>query len=213
MKHFKFNTLLFVVVVLIYSCNSQRKIANSRVNNKSYIEYLSSVINDTTFFEFPELKIVDSSIYPLLDSVIFWSEKCKYFDARIKSLYSFRFGIMYKNGKPSYSIDAHDSPAQAIGLILLRTGVLKQLDLCVFYYKHYLFVASRVENYNVKELEYFPFLKQSGNKLKIRAPEFIEKKAYSSYITFDRINGNYKISEKEVCGGQIMIGGKGHSKR
>ncbi len=206
MKYIKLNTLFFVVIVLMYSCTSQRRIAKSRVNNESYIKYLSSVINDTTFFEFPELKIVDSSIYPLLDSVIFWSEKCKYFDARIKSLYSFKLGIMTNTDNRLYSIFAHKSPAQAIGLGLLEAGVVKQLDAGIFYYKHYLFVApmgKNDKNDNEKELEHFPFLKQSGNKLKIRAPYFINGDRYFSYINFSKLNGSYKVNENEICNGKF----------
>lgn len=208
MKNIKLNTLFFVVVPLLFSCSTQRKVAKNNIYSESYCKYLSSVINDTTFYELSEYSIVDKSIYPILDSVILLSEKCNYFDVRFKYLYSFRFGIMYKNGRPLFSIDAHLSPAQAIGLILLETGTIKEIKGGVFYYRNYLFHIPSDSLAAQNEFKIFPFVKQTNNKLKIRVPKFIEEKVYSSYITFTKIDSSYKITENEICGHQIQINQK-----
>lgn len=205
MKYSKLAILLFVVVVLMPSCDTEKRFAKSRVYNESYIKYLSSVINDTTFFELPELKIVDSSIYPVLDSVIFWSENCRYFDARVKSLYSFRFTEKPENDRHSYFINAHYSPAGALGLSLIEAGIIKQINVGIFYYRHFLFVVPMANYRDQKELEIFPFVKQAGNKLKIRAPKFFDEKVYASYVTFDKQNDKYKIKENKICGLEILI--------
>jgi hypothetical protein len=205
MKHIKLNIFLFGVVVLI-SCSTQKKAAKNSVYTKTYNKYLSSVINDTVFFEFTQFDISDKSIYPILDSVILLSEKCQYFDTKVKYLNSFRFGIMYKNNKPLYSIDAHLSPAQAIGLVLLETGAIKQIKgIGVFYYKNYLFVIPSSNSEEQNKLKYFPFAKQTDNKLKIRAPKFFDEKVYSSYVTFDKLEDVYKLIDNEICGHQILI--------
>jgi hypothetical protein len=205
MKYTKLVILLFVIAMSTPSCNTERNLTKNKINNESYIKYLSSVINDTIFFELPELKIVDSSIYPILDSVILWSEKCIYFDARIKNLYSFRFAARSENGKFLYFTDAHLSPAGALGITLIEAGIIKQLNIGIFYYKHYSFIVPMANYREQKELEYFTFVKKSGNKLNIRAPKFIDEKVYASYITFDKQDDSYKIKENEICGGQILI--------
>jgi|GEM_PF-6828058 len=206
MKYIKLITLLFVVVVLISACNTQRQLAKNRVNQESYSKYLSSVINDTSFFEFPQFNIVDKRIYPVLDSVILHTENCRYFDASVKYLNTFRFGIVYKNGKPLYSIDAHISPAQAIGLILVETKTIKQVrNVGIFYYKNYLFVIPSSEFTKQNELTYFPFVKKTDNVLKIRAPKFFEEKVYSSYVGFTKLEDSYKIIENKICGDQVVI--------
>lgn len=206
MKYVKLNTLFFVVVLFMSSCSTQRKFTKNNVNNESYSKYLSSVINDTIFFELTEYSIVDKSIYPILDSVILLSEKCKYFDSKVKYLNSFRFGIMYKNGKSLYSIDAHLSPAQAIGLILVEFGAIKEIkNIGIFYYKNYLFVVPSSNFGEENELKYFPFVKKTDNILKIRAPKFFDEKVYSSYVTFTKQDNSYKIVENEICGHQILI--------
>ena len=163
MKYIKLNTLVFAIVVLMASCSTQSKVVKNIVYKESYNKYLSSVINDTTFFGFTQFSIVDKSIYPILDSVIFLSEKCQYFDTQVKYLNSFRFGIMSRNDKPLYSIDAHLSPAQAIGLILVETGAIKQIkNLGIFYYKNYLFVIPSSNIGEQTELKYFPFVNVSS---------------------------------------------------
>lgn len=206
MKHIIILILLFVVVELMSSCNTQRIIANKRINNESYFKYLSSLVNDTNFFEIPELTIVDSSIYPIIDSLILWSEKCKYFDTRVMNLYSFRFEVKPEKDKFLYFANAHLSPAHAIGLILVEAEIIKQIEnIGIFYYKHHLFVIPMTNYRDQKELEYFPFVKQLGKKLKIRAPKFFDEKVYSSYINFIKINGGYKIIKNEICGYQILI--------
>src|SRR5690606_23274760 len=135
MKYSRLYILLFLTFILVSSCGFQRKVVKNNDYNESYTQYLSSVINDTVFFRFSELSIVDKSINPILDSVIALSEKCKYFDNRVKYLNSFRFGMRSENGKNFYSITAHLSPAQAIGLILVETGIIKQIAGGIFYYK------------------------------------------------------------------------------
>lgn len=205
MKYNKLSALFFVVVLLMYSCGTHRKVAKNKVSNESYSKYLSSVINDTIFFEFTEYSIVDKSIYPILDSVILLSEKCKYFDSKVKYLNSFRFGIMYKNGKSLYSVDAHLSPAQAIGLILLETGTIKEINGGIFYYKNYLFEVPSSNFGEENELKLFPFIKKTDKILKIRAPKFFDEKVHSSYVTFTKQDGSYKIMENEICGDEILI--------
>lgn len=206
MKYIKLITLPFVVVVLMSSCNTQRKVTKNSVYNESYSKYLSSVINDTIFFELTQYCIIDKSIYPILDSVILLSEKCQYFDTKVKYLNSFRFGIKSENDKRLYSIDAHLSPAQAIGLILVETGVIKQIkNIGIFYYKNYLFVIPSSNFGEQNELKYFPFVKKTDNILKIRAPKFFDEKVYSSYITFTKIDGSYEIIGNEICGDRILI--------
>jgi hypothetical protein len=190
----------------MYSCSTQRKVAKNSVYNESYIKYLSSVINDTVFFEFTQYSIVDKSIYPILDSAILLSEHCQYFDTKVRYLNSFSFGFNYKNNKSFYSIDAHQSPAQAIGLILLETGTIKEIkNIGIFYYKNYLFVIPSAKFGEQNELKNFPFAKKTDTILKIRAPKFFDEKVYSSYITFTKLDGSYKIIENEICGEQILI--------
>lgn len=205
MKYHKLSAIFFVVVILISSCSTKRKVAKNNVSNESYSKYLSSVINDTIFFEFAEYSIVDKSIYPILDSVILLSEKCKYFDSKVKYLNSFRFGIMYENGKSLYSVDAHLSPAQAIGLILLETGTIKEIKGGIFYYKNYLFEVPSSNFGEENELKLFPFIKKTDKILKIRAPKFFDEKVHSSYVTFTKQGGSYKIMENEICGDEILI--------
>lgn len=205
MKYIKLNTLIFVIVVFMISCSPQKKVAQQNAYNEAYSKYLSSVINDTVFYEFTEYSIVDKSIYPILDSTILLSEQCQYFDSKVKYLNSFSFGFKYKNAKSFYSIDAHQSPAQAIGLILLETGIIKEIKVGVFYYKNYLFVIHSSDFGEKNELIYFPFIKKTDNKMKIRAPKFFEQKVYSSYISFTKTDSSYKIVENEICGGQILI--------
>lgn len=206
MKNIILFILLFAGVELMFSCSTQSNIANKRISNESYIKYLSSVVNDTNFFEIPELKIVDSSIYPILDSLLLWSEKCKYFDNLVKDLYSFRFEVKPEKDKFLYSANAHLSPAQAIGLILVEAGIINKIEnIGIFYYKHHLFVIPMANYRDQKELEYFPFVKQLDKKLKIRAPKFLEERVYDSYIDFIKLNDGYKIINKEICGYQILI--------
>jgi len=206
MKYNKLSALSFLVVILISSCSIQRKGAKNNVSNESYSKYLSSVINDTIFFEFAEYSIVDKSIYPILDSVILLSEKCKYFDSKVKYLNSFRFGIMYENGKSLYSVDAHLSPAQAIGLILVEFGAIKEIkNIGIFYYNNYLFVVPSSDIAEENELKFFPFIKKTDKILKIRAPKFFDEKVHSSYVTFTKQDGSYKIMENEICGDEILI--------
>ncbi|MCB0740101.1 MAG: hypothetical protein KDB92_03380 [Chitinophagaceae bacterium] len=199
------NKLFLLVFVSIYSCNIQSRIAKNKVDNESYCKYLSSVINDTNYFKFTEYSIADKSIYPILDSVILLSEKCKYFDTKVKYLNSFRFGKIYENGKFFYSIDANLSPAQAIGLILLQTGTVKELKGGIFYYKNYLFAIPYINFGEQNELKEFPFIEKTDNILRIRAPKFFDEKVYSSYVTFTKLEGSYKIVDNETCGNQILI--------
>lgn len=95
----------------MFSCGTQRKVAENNVYNKSYNQYLSLVINDTVFFEFTQFSIVDKSVFPILDSVISLSEKCQYLDPRVRYLNSFRFGIVHNGARNLFSINAHLSPA------------------------------------------------------------------------------------------------------
>lgn len=191
----------------MHSCSTSKNVANNQTKNEDYIRYLSSVINDTVFYEFPELTIIDDGIYPVLDSVILWSEKCKYFDNRIKYLHTFRFAALPKDNEFRYSIHAHMSPSSAIGLLLVKAGFITELEMNVgiFYYRNYLFVVPTEGYRGQKDLEYFSFFKPSGNKIKIRAPEFLDEKEYASYITFDKVGSNFKILENEVCGLEILI--------
>lgn len=182
------------------------QLSKNGVNNEPYFQYLSSIINDTTFFQFPELTIVDINIFPVLDSLIVLSEKCSYFDARVKNLYSFRFAALPENNKLLYIADAHLSPASAIGLSLVESGIKKKIEnIGIFYYKYYLFVVPMGNYRGQKELEYFPFVKLSGNALKIRAPKFYNEKSYESYIRFRELNGGYDLIENKICGLQILI--------
>ena len=206
MKQIILLIFLFVGVELMFSCGTQRNIANKRIYNESYIKYLSSVVNDTNFFEISELKIVDSSICPILDSLMLWSEKCKYFDTHVKNLYSFRFEVKPEKDKFLYIANAHLSPAQAIGLILVEAEIVKKIEnIGIFYYRHHLFVVPMANYRDQKELEYFPFVKQLDKKLRIRAPKFLEERVYDSYINFIKLNDGYKIVNNEICGYQILI--------
>ena len=118
----------------------------------------------------------------------------------------FRSGIISKNDKPLYSIDANLSPAQAIGLILVETGAIKQIkNIGIFYYKNYLFVIPSSNIGEQTELKYFPFVKKTDNILKIRAPKFFNEKVYSSYVTFTKQDGSYKIIDNEICGDEVLI--------
>lgn len=205
-NYIKLINIFFLVVVILFSCSINRNIAKNRDNKESYTQYLSSIINDTTFFQFPELTIVDNGIYPVLDSLIARTEKCNYFDARVKNLYSFRFAALPENDKLLYFTEAHLSPASAIGLSLVEAGIKKQIDnIGIFYYKHYLFVVPMGNYRGQKELEYFPFVKLSGNTLKIKAPKFFDEKNYESYISFSKQNSGYNIRENKICGLQILI--------
>ena len=102
------------IFIFANSCSLENKARYKREYYKSYVEYLSSVVNDTNFYDVPTLQIVDSSIYSILDSVIQLSERCKYFDPRIKYLYAFRFAARTENEKLLYFIDAHKSYACSI---------------------------------------------------------------------------------------------------
>jgi len=207
MKYMKMTIILFAITVSTFCCRSGGEIAKNKDSNETYINYLSSVINDTTFFEIPELKIVDSSIYPVLDSAILWSENCGYFDPKIKNLYSFLFEARLDSSSDFlYTINTHLSPSYAIGLNLVKAGIFKKIEnIGIFYYRHFLFVIPMANYGDQKELEYFPFVMQGGNKLKIRAPKFQNEKKYSSYITFSKRNFKYKIIENEICGVEILI--------
>jgi hypothetical protein len=201
--------IIFVIVItctilLVPSCVLKRKLLNERKEHNSYVKYLSEVINDTSFYEIPELKIVDTSICPILDSIILWSEKCNYFDSRIKYLYSFRFAARQDSGKMLYFIDAHKSTANALHLED-SAGKKRVGNVGIFYYRHFLFVVPKGSYWEQKDLEYFPFFMQTGNKMKIRAQKFIDEKNYASYISFIKVNDQYKIREREICGGVILI--------
>ena len=204
MKYIIFVIVATCTILLTPSCVLKRKLLKERRECNSYIKYLSEVINDTSFYEVPELKIVDSSIYPILDSIMLLSEKCNYFDTRIKYLYSFRFAARQDSGKMLYFIDAHESTANALS-IEDSAGKKRVGNVGIFYYRHFLFVVPKGSYWEQKDLEYFPFLMQTGNKIKIRAPKFINEKNYASYITFIKVNDQYKIREIEICGGEILI--------
>jgi hypothetical protein len=199
--------ILFLIGLSTHTCSTSKRVANNQAKNENYIRYLSSVINDTVYYEFPELTIIDKRIYPILDSIILWSEKCKYFDTRVKYLNSFRFSALPRENELQYFIDAHESPYSALGLLLVRTGFLTDIEkkVAIFYYKHYMFVVPKGDYRGQKELEYFPFVKLTGNNLKIRAPKFLEEKSYASYINFGIKKGKFTIIENEVCGLEILI--------
>ncbi len=206
MKFFKSRILFIGIALFICSCSTQRQAEIKSHKVSSYIQHLSSIINDTAFYEFAQYSIVDKSIFPILDSVILLSEKCSYFDSNVKYLNSFRFGVTSKNENHSYSIDAHLSPAQAIGLILVESGAVDEIrNIGMLYYRNYLFVIPSATFGMHDELIYFPFIKKTGKKLKIRAPEFFDGKVYSSYITFMKKDDGFKIVENEICGPQILI--------
>lgn len=190
----------------MYSCSRQLKIVKNSAYYESYNKYLLSVINDTVLFEFAQFGVVDNSVYPILDSVILLSERCQYFDDKVKYLNSFRFGFMSSNDKQLYSIDAHLSPAQAIGLVLLETGAIQKINnIGAFYYRNYLFVIPTSNLGQQTEYKYFPFVKKTDSTLKIRAPKFFNEKVYSSYITFTKQGSSYKIKENKICGDEILI--------
>jgi hypothetical protein len=206
MKYIKLNTLVFVFVVFMYSCSTQKKVAKQSAYKESYSKYLSSVINDTVFYEFTQYSIVDKSIYPILDSAILLSEQCTYFDSKVKYLNSFGFNIRYMNDKSFYSIDAHLSPYQAVGLVLVEAGIKKKVDILgIFFYKNYLFVIPTSSFGEQKEINNFPFVKKTDKILKIRAPKFYKEKTYSSYLNFAKTDSSYKIVENQICGERILI--------
>lgn len=207
MKLIKLKILLIVGSISMLSCSIGKNVANKNIQNDTYIKYLSSIINDTTFYEIPELSIVDNGIYPVLDSIILWSEECKYFERKIKYLNSFRFEALPKDNNLRYFINAHLSPYSAVGLLLVKTKDIKNIEthVAIFYYKHYLFVVPTGDYRGQKNLEFFPFFKLSGNNLKIRAPEFLEEKSYDSYLTFIKKNGRFSVIENKICGPQILI--------
>ena len=204
LKLYQILTPFVLFQIVFFSCSTSKKSEEKRIDS-SYVTYLSSVVNDTVFFELPELVVNDSTIFPILDSAILLSKQCRYFDPNTSYLYSFRFSIV-PNDKSSFLLDAHLSPSSAIGLPLVKAGILKQVEnVAVFFYKHFLFVVP-IGNYRgQKDLEYFPFVMNSGNKLKIRAPELFNEKVYSSYLTFEKSGDFYKIKDNKICGLQILI--------
>lgn len=206
MMSMKLTVLLFFGVALSFNCGTEKKVAKSSTQHEAYTRYLSSVVNDTTFYELPELIVMDNGIFHVLDSIILWSEKCNYFDTKVRYLNSFLFEALPKENGILYSINSHISPSFAIGLNLVRAGFTKQIaNVGVFYYKHYLFVVPTADYKEQKDLEYFPFFTRSGKNLKIKALEFFNEKVYASFITFNKSNDSFKIIKNEVCGLQILV--------
>jgi len=204
MKQIPFHILIVLAFFHINSCRVENGSLNTRKYYKSYVKYLSNVINDTSYYEFPTVEIIDSSIYPILDSVILWAEGCPYFDARIKYLYAFRFTAKSENKKLLYSINAHMSYESALGVSLNRTFRKNLIgEVGIFYYKYYLFVVP-IELYGDRNgLEYFSFCSKTDYKAKLRAPYLYQNGSYMSYINFMKEGEKYKIVDKEICGGRI----------
>ena len=57
----KLSTTFFTVIVLVYSCRTNKNLEKNRLSKKLYNQYIYSVINDTTFYEFTAFDIADKN--------------------------------------------------------------------------------------------------------------------------------------------------------
>lgn len=196
--------MICAIGLLVSSCNTQMKLTLK--NNEAFCNYLTTVVNDTVYYELPEYKIVENSIYPILDSAINSSERCRYFDSRVRFLNSFLIRKILKDGKEFFSVMTNLSPAQALGVFALGVNERKEFnDIGGFMYRNHFFVISSSILAEQNRVSGFPFAAKTGGVLKVRAPRFFDEKWYSSYISFDLQNAIYKIEENQTCGNQILI--------
>lgn len=183
--------MTIAIIITFDSCKS----------SKLFNRYLSGIMSDTNVYEIPALKIIDKNIYPILDSAIFYTEKCEYFDIRLPYLYAFY--IVQNKDKSNYVIYAHKSIQEA-------TGVFSHIHLNipitrgVFYYKNYLFSID-IDAYPTKKTINYPFCVKAGYNYKVVANELFDEKSYSSYLDFKKENDKYILIENNICGSEIII--------
>lgn len=202
------NTLfVFICIATLYSCKSSKNAIYETNLQKEFNQYLLEITKDTNSFDLPALKVTNNNILPLLDSVISSAEKCKYFDNRLK--YQHAFLIRYNklhNGLEKYTIDAHKSIQDVIGLTANRLirGLNAPTDVGVFYYKNYLFSSILTKNDSINAFKY-PFLSKTGCTYRVHSTRLFSENYYSSYIGFIIETDHFKMTENEVCGPIILI--------
>lgn len=198
---------LFISIITLLSCKSGKKAIIEINKQKEFCQYLLQIAKDTNSFELPTLNITNDNILPILDSVISSAEKCKYFDNRIK--YQHAFMIRYSklnNGTAKYTIDAHKSIQDVIGLTANRIirGLNSPTDVGVFYYKNYLFSSVFTKNDSISAFKH-PFLSKTGCTYRVQPTRLFSENYYSSYIDFTIETDHYKIIENAICGPIILL--------
>lgn len=205
----KFINVFFVLICItpLISCKSSKYAIDETIMQKEFNQYLLEITKDTNAFDLPSLKITNNNVLPILDSVISSAEKCKYFDNRTKYQHAFliRYGKL-SNGHVKYTIDAHKSIQDVIGLTANRLirGLNSPTDVGVFYYKNYLFSTILNKSDSINAFKY-PFLSKSGCTYRVQSTRLFTENYYSSYIDFIIETDHYKITENEICGPIILI--------
>jgi len=189
----------------MYACQSSQGVFSKKREQQEFHAYLLKVLNDTSTFEIPALRIVDDKLYPILDSVINSTEQCEYFNERIRYLHAFQFSARNKNGRRVYSVYALGSIESALGLFTNRAvGKNTPMDCGIFYYKNYLFSVPLDPYLQQIDID-FPFVVRSGCNYRIAAPNLYNEKAYPAYMNFVQENNQYIIIADGICEGPLLI--------
>lgn len=197
--------IILCIIVFIFSCNSSGFIFKKRTKSNEFQEFLLQVLNDTTIYEIPALKIIDSKLYSILDTAISNTEKCEYFNDQIPYLHGFAINAKKESDTVIYSISSLKSIYNVIGQLMnFINDTEGSINVGVFYYKNYLFSVPLNPSLEHSKIG-FPFCIDTGCSYRISAPGLINERAYSSYINFVKEGENYKITDNRICNSEILI--------
>ncbi len=185
-----------IVALTLIGCSIHRKHIGVESEYESFESYLLDVVNDTTFMYVNELDIVDDKLYPILDTAIHTIENCDTYDQRIKYLYATAISpkLNSEDSTLYYSLISHNS---------IRDVFELRNVLGIFYYRNYLFLV-----YNPSKIEesLIDFCKINGCKLRVHlSNNFYRYNLYVDYLDFKKIDGDYIITNKRLCGPQVLI--------
>jgi len=157
--------MILIGVVFLTSCKSgqpphgKNRYRLKKAKDKEINNFLLKAANDTSVFYVPALAITDSAIFPVLDSAIAETERCEYFDERIRYFHAFTFSYKRRpEGKVLYSICTHESKETALGVWVNRGfGINAPGNVGVFYHRGYLFVIPfrKKRNEYINELPFW----------------------------------------------------------
>lgn len=147
-----------------------------------------------TILEINQLTVKDSGVFPILDTAIFYNEKCPYFIGGLMSF--FYIFISDQDSLVRFSVV---SEQKFDGFLLHRFS-----DYGCFYYKGYVFlvvpnkiseVVSAIFNLNMKEKEYInihfrnkPILYPDNSKL-----------PYHVRLNYYYVNRNFLFDDRSFC--------------
>lgn len=187
--------ILIIILITLNACSLTKKAISKKSDLEAFNKYLLCVINDTTLFEIPAIKIIDDNIYPILDSVISSTKQCEYFNDRIPYLHAFQFTTSTINDEIGFSIYNRLSYEEALGISFSRIiGEEITISYGVFYYKNYLFTIF-LEDVD----KTYSFCERAGFKYNLTAPKLFRKEATFSYLSFVKRLDQYLILEDNAC--------------